>query len=113
MQAVRATLEQHPSRVGASATTPLPIHWLTHCFGCWHKHMNNRFTTDGDTYRTCMSCGARRHFDVGRARMTGSYYNVAPSALYPPFPGKPDGPADQTYESVRRAACSNAHTATV
>lgn len=60
----------------------IPINWLTHLFGCWHKKMNNPFTRNNETYRTCITCGARRHFNVERSRMTGPYYNVPPSALY-------------------------------
>ena len=71
----------------------MPIHWLTHLFGCWHKEMNQPFTLNHDTYCTCMRCGARRHFNVERSKMTGSYYYAPPSVLYdPPAPKKAGAP---------------------
>jgi hypothetical protein len=55
--------------------------------------MSPPFTGGEETYRSCMSCGARRLFNVGRGRMTGAYYYAPLSALYePPTPkGLPRG----------------------
>ena len=44
--------------------------------------MNNPFTLNNETYCTCMRCGARRHFNLGRSKMTGSYYYAPSSTLY-------------------------------
>lgn len=48
-------------------------------FGCWHRTLSLPFTRDGETYRTCMGCGARRRFDTERWEMVGQFY-------YPPRP---------------------------
>ncbi len=42
--------------------------------GCWHKEMSRPFSNQGQTYRTCLDCGARRQFNVGRWEMQGKYY---------------------------------------
>jgi hypothetical protein len=73
---------RHSKRSGSAKLQPMPMRWLTHLFGCWHKKMSPPYTGDGVTYRTCMSCGARRLFDAGRGKMTGSYYHSSPSTLY-------------------------------
>ena len=43
-------------------------------FGCWHRRMSLPFTRGGETYRTCVNCGARRRYDLERWRMTGPFY---------------------------------------
>jgi hypothetical protein len=48
-------------------------------FGCWHRQLSRPFTRDGETYRACLACGARRRFDTGRWETVGGYY-------YPPRP---------------------------
>lgn len=53
--------------------------WLTRLFGCWHMEMSRPFTRDGETHRVCMSCGARRRFDVKSWEMVGAYYYDSPS----------------------------------
>ena len=47
-------------------------------FGCWHSDMNSPFTRDGETYRVCMSCGARRRFDLERWETVGPFYYEEP-----------------------------------
>ena len=73
-------------RSGASLLTPIPNRWLTRLFGCRHRNMSPPFTWCEETYRSCMSCGARRLFDVERGRMTGPYYYAPISSLYEPSP---------------------------
>ena len=46
-------------------------------FGCWHRKLSRPFTLDGETYRTCMACGARRRFDTKRWETVGPYYYPA------------------------------------
>jgi hypothetical protein len=88
MQAIQARLNQHSARLDSSAPTSAPVRWLTRIFGCWHQEMNSPFTLNDETYRTCMRCGAHRHFNAGLSKMTGAYYYALPSALYdPPPPG--------------------------
>lgn len=43
-------------------------------FGCWHQRMSLPFTRGGETYRTCVDCGARRRYDLERWRMIGPFY---------------------------------------
>lgn len=82
MQAVQALSMPYADGIDSSALILTPIHWLGHIFGCWHQKMNRPYTRNNETYRTCMSCGARRRFNVGRYKMTGPYYYAPPSALY-------------------------------
>lgn len=46
-------------------------------FGCWHVNMSRPFTRDGETYRACVECGARRRFDTERWETVGPYYHPA------------------------------------
>ena len=43
-------------------------------FGCWHLKLSLPITREGETYRTCVECGARRRFDTERWEMAGQYY---------------------------------------
>lgn len=47
---------------------------VTRIFGCWHKEMSRPFSNQGQTYRSCLDCGARRKFNVGSWEMQGDYY---------------------------------------
>ena len=42
---------------------------------CWHRKMSRPFTRDGETYRVCLRCGARRQFDLEQWKTKGDYYN--------------------------------------
>lgn len=46
-------------------------------FGCWHKDLTRPFTTERESYRACLECGARRRFDEKSFKTYGSFY-------YPP-----------------------------
>ncbi len=48
--------------------------FFTRVFGCWHSHMGRPITGAGETYRTCLDCGARRLFDPESWMMHGPYY---------------------------------------
>jgi hypothetical protein len=48
---------------------------LRRAFGCWHLQMSLPFTRDHETYRTCVSCGARRCFDLDQWAMVGDFYH--------------------------------------
>jgi hypothetical protein len=48
--------------------------WIARLFGCWHREMSRPFSIQGQTYRTCLDCGARRQFNLGRWEMTGDFY---------------------------------------
>ena len=47
-------------------------------FGCEHKNISRPFTTGGTSYRTCLSCGARKQFNSETLETFGSFY-------YPPI----------------------------
>jgi hypothetical protein len=47
---------------------------MARVFGCWHREMSRPFSSQGQTYRTCLHCGARRQFNLGRWEMQGRYY---------------------------------------
>jgi hypothetical protein len=93
MQADKNIAAQDEGRADSPSQAATPNSWLTRLFGCRHRHMSPPFTGGEETYRSCMSCGARRLFNVGRGRMTGAYYYAPLSALYePPTPkGLPMG----------------------
>lgn len=46
-------------------------------FGCWHKHLSRPFTNNSDSYRVCLHCGARKHFDTQNLKTVGPFH-------YPP-----------------------------
>ena len=48
---------------------------LRRVFGCWHLQMSLPFTRDNETYRTCVSCGARRRFDLDQWVLVGEFYH--------------------------------------
>jgi hypothetical protein len=83
MQAAQITLKQYGQgrKVGApTGLTGQLSNWLTRVFGCWHSEMSRPFTHDGESYRTCLECGARRNFDSSRWEMVGAYYYDAPKS---------------------------------
>lgn len=53
---------------------PILTKGLIGLLGCWHRQMSRPFTHDGETYRVCLACGARRRFDVERWKTHGTYY---------------------------------------
>ena len=56
---------------------------LKRAFGCWHLKLSRPFTRGDETYQTCISCGARRRFDLDRwTSVGGFYYPKKQSRLY-------------------------------
>ncbi len=60
---------------------PYPSGWLApvrnivkRVFGCWHLTMSRPFTRGDETYQTCVSCGARRRFDLDQWTSVGGFY---------------------------------------
>ena len=43
-------------------------------FGCWHRKLSLPFTRGDETYQTCISCGARRRFDLDQWTSVGGFY---------------------------------------
>lgn len=58
-------------------------------FGCWHKEMSRPFTHGRQSYRVCLDCGARRHFDPESFRTYGPYFY--PPAVLKTLPGIIEG----------------------
>jgi hypothetical protein len=74
MQAKQAIME-HGSKVLRSNPSGGGIGgWITRLLGCWHRDMSRPFSRGGQAYRTCLSCGASRKFNVGRWEMQGEFY---------------------------------------
>jgi hypothetical protein len=46
-------------------------------FGCWHKELSRPFTNQKSSYRSCLNCGALKHFDAENLKTVGPFY-------YPP-----------------------------
>jgi hypothetical protein len=49
-------------------------------FGCRHKRLTRPITSESTSYRACVNCGARKHFDTRTFRSSGRFY-------YPPTAG--------------------------
>ena len=56
--------------------------WLNRMFGCWHKEMSRPFSDDGQSYRVCLTCGARRDFNLKRWQMQGEFYYNLPTSKH-------------------------------
>lgn len=41
---------------------------------CWHMKLSFPFTRGDETYQTCISCGARRRFDLDQWTSVGGFY---------------------------------------
>jgi hypothetical protein len=53
--------------------------WLTRLLGCWHTDMSCPITIQGQTYRTCLDCGAQKQFDLESWKMRGDFYYRRPA----------------------------------
>jgi hypothetical protein len=84
MQTAQAVIENHYKvvQINASSHSNGIGGWLTRLFGCRHKEMSRPLSIQGQTYRTCLDCGARRQFNVGRWEMQGDFYYGSPSDKY-------------------------------
>ena len=85
MQAAQITLKQYGQDRRTAAIEPQGLtaqlsNWLTRVFGCWHSEMSRPFTHDGESYRACLECGARRKFDSAKWEMVGAYYYDVPES---------------------------------
>ena len=76
MSAVLGTLEtySHGERKRLSSVAFAAASWIGELFGCQHKEMSRPFSRQGETYRVCINCGARRNFDRQTWKQTGPYY---------------------------------------
>ena len=58
--------------------------WLEGIFGCQHKQMSRPFSRQGESYRVCLACGARRQFNANTWETKGPFYfSAAQSADTP------------------------------
>lgn len=78
MRIAKTTFEKYPRRrhlhlFGVAAGIR---RLLTNFFGCRHKDMSRPFSCQGETYRVCLSCGARRQFDPENWETRGNYYHI-------------------------------------
>jgi hypothetical protein len=81
MHTGQAIIENHAgfTKAARSSTNGGIGGWVTRVFGCWHMDMSRPFSSEGQTYRTCVACGARRQFNLRRWEMQGDfYYGLAP-----------------------------------
>jgi len=76
MSAVLGSLENysHGAGKGLATVTSALTHWVGDLFGCQHKEMSRPFSRQGETYRVCINCGARRSFDENTWISTGRHY---------------------------------------
>jgi hypothetical protein len=76
MSAVLGTLEtySHGGRRPISNLALAVARWIGHIFGCQHREMSRPFSRHGESYRVCISCGARRRFDQNTWNSSGGYY---------------------------------------
>jgi hypothetical protein len=47
---------------------------MARVFGCWHVQLSRPFSREGRAYRTCLSCGAQRQFNLGNWEMQGGFF---------------------------------------
>lgn len=74
MQASGAAVERRGIGFAyVNSLTALPARFVLRLFGCRHVQMSRPITLAGETYRSCLDCGARRRFDVAGWRTHGPY----------------------------------------
>ena len=76
MSAVFETFDHysHPEQGKIHHIASATWHWLGTLLGCPHKEMSRPFSRQGETYRVCINCGARRTFDQKTWKPVGPYY---------------------------------------
>lgn len=55
---------------------------LNRLFGCWHSEMSRPFSSEGQSYRVCLSCGARRQFNTRNWETQGDFYYGLPNSRH-------------------------------
>jgi hypothetical protein len=55
---------------------------LNRLFGCRHSEMSRPFSNEGQSYRTCLSCGARRQFNIRSWETQGDFYYGLPTTKH-------------------------------
>jgi hypothetical protein len=62
---------------------------VSRLFGCWHNELSRPFTFEGESYRMCLRCGARRRFVPATWTSVGTYYRKPAGAPTMARPGRP------------------------
>lgn len=77
MSAALETLEQYGNtdRVRVSKIALAFDRLFGDIFGCQHREMSRPFSRQGETYRVCITCGARRQFDEKTWNSSGRHYH--------------------------------------
>ena len=77
MSAAFGTLEHYSHREGISVSGLFSrmANRVAELCGCQHKEMSRPFSRQGETYRVCINCGARRQFDEKTWKSSGRYYH--------------------------------------
>jgi hypothetical protein len=78
MQTQQAIIEHHSYVTGNNSSGGAIGDLITRLLGCRHKEMSRPFSSQGQTYRSCLACGARRQFNLGRWKMQGGFYYRLP-----------------------------------
>lgn len=47
---------------------------VTKLFGCWHTNISRPFVSGKVGYRSCLQCGARKHFNPETLQTDKSFY---------------------------------------
>jgi hypothetical protein len=55
---------------------------LNRLFGCWHTEMSRPFSSEGQSYRVCLGCGARRQFNIRNWETQGDFYYRLPTGKH-------------------------------
>jgi|SRR5215472_7168096 len=83
MQANQLTIQGHPgAALNVSALTGRITGLVNRILGCWHRDLSRPFSSNGQTYRSCLTCGARRQFNLGRWEMQGGFYYSLPTSKH-------------------------------
>jgi hypothetical protein len=75
MQAIQ---EIHLQRSAGLSGPRQQIGLLSSLLGCRHRELSRAFTSSGETYRACLSCGARRQFDLETWCLLGPFFFSQP-----------------------------------
>lgn len=52
---------------------------MARVFGCRHGELSRPFSREGNTYRTCLHCGAQRQFNLASWQMQGKFFYGKPA----------------------------------
>jgi hypothetical protein len=84
MQVIQLSIASTP--IIRETSTPLEnirsSGWLNRVFGCWHTELSWPFSIQGQTYRVCLACGARRQFNPRTWKMQGKFYFSPPKEAH-------------------------------